>query len=321
MQDIMRYLQGELPRINAFLDEQAAALDPVVRPSVEHVLAAGGKRLRPLLTILTARALGAGDEVYPLACSLELLHSATLLHDDILDDAQLRRGRQAAHLAFGKSTTILAGDVLLALANRLVADYGKPRLTAVLSEAIMRTVTGEVMEIANVRNTALSHQEYMDIITGKTAYLFQGACQCGAILAEAETGIEQAAHDYGLSLGIAFQLVDDALDYVSPAEVTGKPSGGDLREGKVTMPLISYLQSLDADSRESLRARFAAGTLDDEEIARVTAGVERGGLVSDALDEARRHVDAAREALALFPECPEKGILDSVLDYVVRRDR
>ena len=321
MNDILQYLQGELPKINVFLKEQAAELSPVVRPAVEHVLAAGGKRLRPLLTIATARALGVGDEVYPLACSLELLHSATLLHDDILDDAELRRGQQATHLAFGKSSAILAGDVLLALANRLVADYDIPRLTSVLSEAIMRTVTGEIVEIANVRNTELSHEQYVEIITGKTAYLFQGACQCGAILARADAEIEQAAHDYGLNLGIAFQLVDDALDYVSPSEVTGKPSGGDLREGKTTMPLIAYLENLEPEERMDVEAAFKAGTLSDDDIERITTEVVDNGLVEATLDEAVRYVDKARTALAAFPEGNEKRIMESVLGYVIRRDK
>ena len=321
MNDILEYLQGELPRINAFLDEQAQSLNGVVRPAVQHVLAAGGKRLRPLLTIVAARALGAGDEVYPLACSLELLHSATLLHDDILDDADLRRGRQAAHLAFGRSTTILAGDVLLALANKLVADYDVPKLTSVLSEAIMLTVTGEVVEIANVRNAGLTHGQYLEIITGKTAYLFQAACQCGAIVAGADAATERAAHDYGLNLGIAFQLVDDALDYVSPAEVTGKPSGGDLREGKITMPLIAYLESLEPAEREAVTDAFSAGTLDDEEILRITGEVESQGLVAATLDEAARYVETARGCLSAFPQGKERSIMESVLDYVVRRDR
>lgn len=321
MNDILEYLQGELPKINAFLDEQAEALDSIVRPAVQHVLAAGGKRLRPLLTITSARALGAGDDIYPLACSLELLHSATLLHDDILDDADLRRGKTAAHLTFGRGTTILAGDVLLALANKLVADYGKPKLTSVLSEAIMRTATGEIIEIANVRNAALTHDQYIEIITGKTAYLFQSACQAGAIVAEADAEAEQAAHDYGLNLGIAFQLVDDALDYVSPAEVTGKPSGGDLREGKITMPLIAYLESLEPAEREGVMNAFTAGTLEDAEIQHICTEVENQGLVAATLDEAERYVALARKALEAFPDGREKGIMVSVLDYVVRRDR
>jgi len=321
MNDILNYLEGELPRVNAFLDAEAEKLDPIVRPAVKHVLGAGGKRLRPLLTILTARALSAEADLYPLACSLELLHSATLLHDDILDDAELRRGMKAAHLAFGKSTAILAGDVLLALANRLVADYGLPRLTAVLSQAIMLTVTGEMREIANVRNTKLSRDEYMDIITGKTAYLFQAASECGAILSAKGEGAEQAAYDYGLNLGIAFQLVDDALDYVSPSDVMGKPSGGDLREGKMTWPLIAYLETLDGDRREALLSRFTAGTMDDAEIAATAQEVVDGGHAEATRELARQYADKARAALGLFPEGPEKTIMTSILDFVVAREK
>ena len=226
MDDVLAYIGRELPAINAFLERSTEGLDPIVKPPVSHVLKAGGKRLRPLLTLLTARAAGLTDaDPYPLACSLEILHSATLLHDDILDGAELRRGNASAHTVYGKSVTILAGDVLLALANRMVAGYGEPRLTDVLSEAILRTVTGEVKEIAATRDVTVSEDDYLDIITGKTAYLFQGACQAGAILAGASPELERSAHDYGLNLGIAFQLVDDALDYVTPLPGHGQALG------------------------------------------------------------------------------------------------
>ncbi|MBU1003855.1 MAG: polyprenyl synthetase family protein [Proteobacteria bacterium] len=321
MNDILHYLQGELPRINAFLDAEADKLDPIVQPAVKHVLRAGGKRLRPLLTVLTARAFETQADIYPLACSLELLHSATLLHDDILDAAELRRGQETAHLAFGKGSTILAGDVLLALANRLVAEYGLPRLTLVLSEAIMRTATGEVKEIANVRNTALTHDEYMEIITGKTAYLFQAAAECGAILSGRGPEAEQAAHDYGLNLGIAFQLVDDALDYVSPSDVMGKHSGGDLREGKMTLPFISYIKSLDEALRSELLARFTADAFTDEDIQRIAAEVVAGGHAQTTRDAARHFADEARKALSAFPENAETDLMAAILDFVISREK
>lgn len=321
MNDILKYLEGELPRINAYLDEQAENLDPIVRPAVKHVLGAGGKRLRPLLTILCARSFSAEADLYPLACSLELLHSATLLHDDILDDAELRRGQEAAHVAFGRSTTILAGDVLLALANRLVADYGLPRLTAVLSQAIMLTVTGEMQEIANVRNTALTREEYIEIITGKTAYLFQAAAECGAILAGRGPEAEQAAYDYGLNLGIAFQLVDDALDYVSPSDVMGKPSGGDLKEGKMTWPLIAWLETLPEAERAEVLQKLTDDAFTDEDITRIADAVADGGHAEATRDMARSYVDKARTALDVFPEGPERSILASVLDFVIAREK
>ncbi|NJB68213.1 octaprenyl-diphosphate synthase [Desulfobaculum xiamenense] len=319
---IALYLERELPRINAFLQAETDRLDESVRPPIQHVLAAGGKRLRPLLTLLAARALGAeGDKAYPLACSLEMLHSATLLHDDILDEADLRRGRKSAHIVFGRSETILAGDVLLALANRLVADYGQPRLTAILSEAIMRTAAGEVKEIANVRNTELTNEAYLDIITGKTAYLFQAACECGAIIAGSGPEIEQAAHDYGLYLGIAFQLVDDALDYVSPSDVSGKPSGGDLREGKLTLPLIGYFNSLPADRRAELEARFRDNALSEVETAAILDEITRLGLADRTREAAGKYAERAREALRSFPDRPEREVLDAILHYVLARQK
>lgn len=319
---ILSYLENELPRINAFLERETDKLDGSVRPPIQHVLAAGGKRIRPLLTLLASRALGAqGDTPYPLACSLEMLHSATLLHDDILDEAALRRGRKSAHIVYGPNVTILAGDVLLALANRLVADYGEPRLTAILSEAILRTATGEVKEIANVRNTDLTNDDYLDIITGKTAYLFQAACEAGAIVAGATPEQEQAAHNYGLYLGIAFQLVDDALDYVSPSDVSGKPSGGDLKEGKLTLPLIGYFDSLPDAERQQVLTKFRDNALTEDETAHILGEITRLGLPQKTREAAERYANMAHDALSAFPETPEREVLHSVLDYVLSREK
>lgn len=323
MSDVFGYIQAELPRVNRFLEHQAAGLDPVVRPLVEHALLAGGKRLRPMLLLLAARALRLPGHVdpYPLACSLEILHTATLLHDDILDGADLRRGRKTAHLAFGRQEAILAGDVLLALANRLVAEYAEPRLTWVLSEAILRTAVGEVMEIGATRKPDLTRDRYLEIITGKTAYLFQGACQCGAILAGAEEELEDAALQFGLHLGVAFQLVDDALDYASLPDDTGKPEAGDLREGKVTLPLLLHLERMPAPEREAFCAKFAAGTLDEAEIADHLARIRTAGHPEQTRQAARDHAAKAAAALALFPQGPETALLSQVLDFVLSRSK
>lgn len=323
MDDVLAYIGRELPAINDFLERSTEGLDPIVKPPVQHVLKAGGKRLRPLLTLLAARAAGldAGVDPYPLACSLEILHSATLLHDDILDGADLRRGDASAHTVYGKSETILAGDVLLALANRMVAGYGEPRLTDVLSEAILRTVTGEVKEIAATRQVDLSEDDYLDIITGKTAYLFQGACQAGAILAGADPTLERAAHDYGLNLGIAFQLVDDALDYVNPSQVTGKPSGGDLREGKMTMPLILYLRGLEPARSDALKQAIADDALTESQVSQVVAAVQQGGYAETIRQEAQRYIREAAEALKPFAPGEETSIMGRVLEFVISRDK
>ena len=240
----------ELPAINAAIQKEVDALPALVKPVAGHVMEAGGKRLRPMLTILFARALDfRGDNLHTLASSLEFLHSATLMHDDILDNADLRRGKPSAHTRFGITPTILAGDVLLALANEIVARTDIPALTSCISRAIMQTATGEIMEIAAIRNSGITRSEYIEIITGKTAYLIQSACEFGVIAAGGSERVRSAARDFGLNLGIAFQLVDDALDYTSRADTSGKPLGGDLREGKFTLPLLLYLESLPDDMR------------------------------------------------------------------------
>ncbi len=293
-----------------------------MQPVVRHVLLAGGKRLRPLLTILTARALGHdSDDVYPLACSLEFLHSATLLHDDIVDGSPLRRGRESAHMRFGPTHTILAGDVLLALANRLVAEYDTPELTRILSEALLQTATGEILEIAHLRDTDLPLETYLDILTGKTAHLIQAACHCGAVLAKAGPRLCEAAKTLGVNCGIAFQLVDDALDYTSPAQVSGKPTGGDLKEGKVTLPLILYLSDLPFDARRRLAEDFRQDQLSAEDIEYLRDNIVSGGYADKTREMAASYLATAQAALAAFPPSMETDLIGQVLAPMLDRDK
>lgn len=327
MQQLLAYIQAEQPRVNEHLQRLLEAVDPTVRPVVDHVLAAGGKRLRPLLLLLTARALGRDDEsLYPLACSLEYLHSATLMHDDILDDADLRRGRPAAHIRFGVTPTILAGDVLLALGNRLMAEGDDPRLTQCISTAIMETASGVVVEIANVGNIDLARDAYLRIVTGKTAWLLQAACQCGAIAAKVTSEQEAAAAAFGLNLGIAFQLVDDALDYDTTRELAGKPVGADLLEGKVTLPLLFYLEQAPEAERGELRAlmqRLREGEPASSLAAAFAPFIENvvaaGGDVKTR-DAAAQYASTAGAALDALPETPEREMLREAVAYVVSRN-
>lgn len=317
------YQAREIPKIEDCLRQRVAGLNPYVRPTAEHVLEAGGKRLRPMLTILTARALGyaGGDDVYPLACSLEFLHSATLLHDDILDGAALRRGKPAAHTVFGNTHTILAGDVLLALANTMVASYGKPSLTACLSDAILRTASGEIQEIAHIRDVDLTLDGYMEIITGKTACLIQSACQAGALLAGATPEQEAGAIGYGMNLGVAFQLVDDALDYTSPKEVSGKPKGADIREGKLTLPLIFYIQSLPDGEKSRFTSAFKENTLTEDQLEQALADVSSGGHADRTRTMAAEYLVQAAKCLEAFPAAEETRLLSAALEGMSRRDR
>lgn len=317
-----RYLAQEIPAINHVLEGATNSLNPLVQPAVRHMLLAGGKRLRPLLTILTARALGYSKEnIYPLACSLELLHSATLLHDDIVDGAALRRGRETVHRLFGATHAILAGDALLALANRMVADYDQPGLTRILSEALLQTATGEILELAHLRDTELPIDAYLSIITGKTAYLIQAACLCGAVLADADDRLRQAATRLGFNCGIAFQLVDDALDYTSPAQVSGKPTGGDLKEGKVTLPLILYLAGLPDDVRRRVVEDFRQDQLSAEDIENLRKTIVAGGHADKTREMAATYLESAQTALADFPASPETDLIAQVLAPMIDRER
>jgi len=321
MHSLREYFQGVLPRIDACLNEEIEALNPVVRPVAAHILQAGGKRFRPLLCILTAEGLGyRGEGILPLASSLELIHSATLLHDDVLDKAEQRRGRTAAHLAYGVTETILAGDALLALANRIVTDYGRVELVSCVSEAIYQTATGEIMEIQRMRQPSLTLQEYLEIIVGKTGYLIQTACQSGAILAGCSPKQLEAARTFGLNLGIAFQLVDDALDYASGDNATGKPLGGDLREGKLTMPLIFFLQTLRDGRKRDLLAKIKDRQLTDDEQGWILQRIHDLELCQKTRNHAQSYLERSAAALASFPESAERDLLNQVLDYIKDRE-
>ncbi|MDD2219985.1 MAG: polyprenyl synthetase family protein [Desulfoplanes sp.] len=322
MNVLTAYMAQELPRINQTLHDVTCDLEPEVLPLVEHVLKAGGKRIRPLLTILMARAMGyTKDDIYPMAVAVELLHSASLLHDDILDNAKLRRGAKAAHVVYGNSHAILGGDILFALANKIAASYQVPALTHSLAQAIMHTATGEIKEIALLRDPHITRRQYLDIITGKTAYLIQVACQCGAIIAGGDTKAITNAKAFGLNLGIAFQIVDDALDYTSTAKVSGKPLGGDLREGKFTLPLVLYLQTITPEKRTMVMAKLAKNALTDQELGVIIKEIQELKLDIKTRDEAGTFLDLATTTLAPLPQCPEKEVLISFIDFVLHRNK
>ncbi len=322
MKELLQYFQRELPGINDFLDAEAEQLNGLVRDVAKHILSSGGKRIRPMLTLLFARALGyERDDYHAMACSLELLHSATLLHDDFLDGADVRRGKTASHIVFGRTETILAGDALLALANEMGARYGNARLSWLLARGIMETAVGEIEEIEFSRNPSLDRLIYMNIIIGKTARLIECACRCGAALAGATPEQEDAAGEYGLNLGIAFQLVDDALDYASPTSETGKPEGGDLREGKVTLPLILLMEDSDEAGCEVLLEALKDGSLTDEQCEALLGQVREGRYSEKTRDEAAVFVEKAKACLAPFGQGKEVAVLSQAADFVLTRTK
>lgn len=320
MNELRAYFMREIPGIDAFLAAEADKLDGLVRELARHVLLSGGKRIRPMLTILFARALGhqAGD-ILAIACALEMLHTATLLHDDVLDQALVRRGQTSAHVCFGTTEAILAGDVLLALANRLGADYDIPRLNALLARGIMATADGEIRELAHTKNPTADRGAYMDIIIGKTARLIETACRCGAALTSRDRALEDLAGEFGLNLGIAFQLVDDALDYTVSEDEMGKPAGGDLREGKMTLPLILHLEGLAPAEAGELLCALREKRLTVEQAEGIVRDVREKGLAEKTREAAVGYIAAAVKELEALPVSPEREVLAQAAEYVLNR--
>lgn len=321
MCDFTNYLLQKQPLIAERLSAEINGLPGSVRPVARHVLDSGGKRLRPALMMLFAEALGCnGPEVLPLACALELLHSATLLHDDIMDHAGLRRGQPTAHEIFGITETVLAGDALLALANLLVSRHADVRLSQCLAEATMRTAGGQMLEIENTGNLGQSFEKYLEIIQGKTAWMIRASCLMGAIFADASDTEMVFAAQYGMSLGIAFQMVDDALDF-SVSKETGKPVGGDLREYKCTLPLFLYIQTLDDTARKALADKFKKRSLTEDDIAFLASHICEYGFDMQARDIAVTYLDHALSSIEPYPASTAKNTLCDAVNFIRRRSR
>ncbi len=322
MDRLISFFKEKLPLIESYLSKLVNSINPVVKPVAEHIILAGGKRLRPFLCILTAKALGhkREEEVLPLACAIEIIHSATLLHDDIVDNADNRRGKKAAHLIFGITETILAGDALLALANKIVTDYNNVSLVSCISEAIHKTAVGEILEIQKMREPYLSKDDYFEIIKGKTAYLIQSCCQSGAILANCESFLEEAAKNFGFNIGIAFQLIDDTLDYRLNLDL-GKPKGGDLKEGKITLPLIFYLEQMEYNKKVELLSKIKTNQLTEEEKSLIIQEIQKRNILNQVKKEAELYLNQAKKHLNLFPYSLEKELLFDIIEFVKNRKK
>lgn len=307
--------------LNRLVDSLPANLQPVAK----HVLEAGGKRLRPLLVSHFAAIFGHSNiAVYDIGAAVEVFHVATLLHDDVIDNAVLRRGKPCAHQNFGVSTAILVGDALLAAGSYIIAMQGIMKLSCCAATTIVQTAHGEVLEIEEQGKIPPDLTQYFAIITGKTACMIQAACEFGVIAASGNDAAIQAARDFGINLGIAFQIIDDVLDF-SPSKETGKPAGGDLREGKYTVPIHSYVKSLNPLEYEAFAEKFAARSFTDADINELVNAVCKGGFLNESRALADSYLDKTFEALSTLRTCgaDPKGllILEDMVKYVGKRTK
>ena len=302
--------------IRARLGSEVALINTVG----EYIISAGGKRMRPVLLLLMARALNyAGDQHHLLAAVVEFIHTATLLHDDVVDESALRRGRQTANAAFGNAASVLVGDFLYSRAFQMMVEADDMRVMRVLSDATNVIAEGEVLQLINCNDPDVDEARYLQVIRYKTARLFEAAAQLGAILAGADPALEAGAAEYGRRLGTAFQLIDDVLDYSGVTADIGKNVGDDLREGKPTLPLIHVLANGNADERALVREAIVNGHTD--QFGPIMAAIDRTGALTYTRERARLEAQAAADAIAPLPASPFKEALLYFSTYSIQRDR
>lgn len=304
-------------------DALKANLNPyydLVRDIAGHLLFSGGKRLRPLLMVLSARICGyEGNEDKDVSVLFEYLHAATLIHDDLVDGAAMRRGRTCAHIEYGAPQAVLTGDFLLARSLSLAARTGLPKVIGVIAKITEDMSQGEIKQLDNKGRLDLSEPEYMDVIERKTAVLIRGACRTGALIAGADQSREDALTEYGYSLGMAFQMADDLLDYTSDPETLGKEPGADLREGKLTLPVIYALSRAYDKDRAWMTSLIQSGTFDTQDFIRFTGMVDQYGGLEYTRKMAEDHVNRAKQCLTVFAPSPTLDLLGMLADYALVR--
>lgn len=291
---------------------------PLVSQVSQYIIAAGGKRLRPALLLLMCGALGyRGEQRFNLAAVVEFIHTATLLHDDVVDESVLRRGRATANAVFGNPASVLVGDFLYSRAFQMMVDAGDMRIMQTLAEATNIIAEGEVLQLMNMHDAGLSEEGYLRVIRSKTAKLFEASARLAALLAQAPAGIELACADYGQALGTAFQVIDDVLDYDGDAEEMGKNLGDDLREGKATLPLIIAMQRGSADEQATIRRAIETGGTG--QLAEIVAIVRKTGALQATRDAAAAEAQRAVQALAALGVNPYSGALLQLASQLLQR--
>ena len=312
--------RADMGRVDALILARMDSPVPLIPALADHLVNAGGKRLRPLVTVAAARlAGGEGDAGLKLAAAVEFIHTATLLHDDVVDGSRLRRGKTAAHLIWGASQAVLVGDFLFARAFELMVETGDIRALDVLARASRVIAEGEVLQLTRALDLDLDEATYLEIVRGKTAELFAAAGQSGALVAQVPPAQVEALRCYGLKLGYAFQLVDDALDYGGASAELGKNAGDDFREGKATLPLILAVRRTGGRERAFWERAFSQPGEREGEFRRARELVVGTGALSATLELAQRYADEAKAALAPFGRSPWRDALDELADFAVSR--
>ena len=301
-------MAADMHQVDLVIGQRLASEVALINQISHYIVSAGGKRIRPRLVLLFADALGfAGPERFELAATVEFIHTATLLHDDVVDESSLRRGRETANALFGNAASVLVGDFLYSRAFQMMVSVNRLRVLEVLADATNVIAEGEVLQLMNMHDPDLAVDDYLRVIRFKTAKLFEASARLGAVLANAPSVIENACADYGRSLGTAFQLVDDLLDYEGDTHALGKNVGDDLREGKPTLPLLVAMARSTAPERDLIRHAIEHGEI--ERLPEIIAVVRRTGALSATRDAARAEAAKAQASLGTLPDTPARQAL------------
>ena len=320
LEPILALVAADMAGVNRIILDKAVSDVELIPELAHHLIDSGGKRLRPMLTIAAAKLCGyTGEGHVKLAASVEFMHTATLLHDDVVDESDVRRGKKAARLLWGNQASVLVGDFLLGQAFRMMVDVGSLPALKILSNAAAVIAEGEVMQLAAAKDTATTEESYLAIINAKTAALFSAAAEVGAAIAKRPEAEQQALLEFGRALGIAFQLVDDALDYGGDSAKLGKSVGDDFREGKITLPVILAYRRGNAEERAFWTRVLTDGDIKDGDLDHAIGLMRRHKSIEATADRARHYGQVARDSLASFRDSPAKRAMLDVVGFCVAR--
>ncbi|MEJ0075610.1 MAG: polyprenyl synthetase family protein [Alphaproteobacteria bacterium] len=311
---------ADMGRVNGAILSRTGSDVTMIPEVANHLINSGGKRLRPMLTLAMARLVGyGGDGHVKLAAAVEFMHTATLLHDDVVDESEMRRGRLAARMLWGNEASVLVGDFLLGQAFKMMVEVGSLRALDILSSAAAVIAEGEVMQLGAAKNTATTEDEYLAVIRAKTAELFAAACEVGPALASRSKDEQAACRSYGMNLGIAFQLVDDALDYGGKSAKLGKNVGDDFRDGKITLPVVLSYRRGSETERTFWRRTLEDGDATDRDLETAVSLMIKHRALEDTVKRARHYGSIAIDALALFPDSAMKAALIEAVEFSIAR--
>jgi octaprenyl-diphosphate synthase len=320
VEPLIALTQDEMARVNELILSKAGSDVDLIPKLANHLISSGGKRLRPMITLAAAQMFGySGEGHVKLATSVEFMHTATLLHDDVVDESDLRRGKKTARMIWGNQASVLVGDYLLGQAFRMMVEVGSLEALDVLSSAAAVIAEGEVMQLDVAKNLETTEDDYLAVIKAKTAALFSAAAEVGPIIAGTSKNDRAALKSYGINLGLAFQLVDDALDYGGSAQDLGKNVGDDFREGKITLPVILSYRRGSEEERQFWKGAIEEGQTDDAALEKAKALMTKYNAVGDTIARARHFGEIARDALAPLKSSPQKAALTEVIDFCISR--